>query len=111
MKESYSEGLATHAGPESCAGVRKGVGEVLTGVRAGRVSSREIGLTLGCRRCPETRKAIPVVSIARETAGPHAVQDPGHVRKHLTREPGAPVFVPRREGSRDRIGKSEDVRQ
>jgi hypothetical protein len=42
MKESYSEGLANHAGPESCVGVRKGAGEALTGVRAGRVLSREI---------------------------------------------------------------------
>jgi RNA-directed DNA polymerase len=42
MEESYSEGLASHAGPESCIDVRKGVGEALTGVRIGRVLSREI---------------------------------------------------------------------
>ena len=36
MEESDTEGLATHSGPESCAGARKGVGEALTGVRAGR---------------------------------------------------------------------------
>jgi hypothetical protein len=42
MKESYAEGLADHGGPESCVHVRKGVGEALTGVRAGRVLSREI---------------------------------------------------------------------
>src|SRR5689334_3145139 len=42
MKESYSEGLANHTGPESCAGVRKSAGEALTGVRAGRVLSCEI---------------------------------------------------------------------
>ena len=41
MKESYSEGLATHIDPESCAGTREGVGEALTGARAGRVLSRE----------------------------------------------------------------------
>jgi hypothetical protein len=41
MKESNSEGLATHADPESCAGIREGVGEALTGAGAGRVSSRE----------------------------------------------------------------------
>ena len=35
MKEPYVEGLATHDGPESCAAVREGGGEVLTGVRAG----------------------------------------------------------------------------
>jgi RNA-directed DNA polymerase len=42
MQESYVEGLASHSGPESCVHTRKGVGEALTGVRVGRVSSREI---------------------------------------------------------------------
>jgi hypothetical protein len=36
MRELYIEGVATHDGPESCVGVRKGDGEALTGVRAGR---------------------------------------------------------------------------
>ena len=31
----YVEGVAIHDGPESCVGAREGVGEVLTGVRAG----------------------------------------------------------------------------
>ena len=35
MKEPYIEGLATHDGPESCAGFREEVGEALTGVRIG----------------------------------------------------------------------------
>ena len=35
MGELYGEGLAIHAGPESCVRVREGVGEALTGVRAG----------------------------------------------------------------------------
>jgi hypothetical protein len=41
MKESYAEGLATHSGSESCGGLGKGSVEALTGVRAGRVLSRE----------------------------------------------------------------------
>jgi len=35
MRTPDIEGLAIHDGPESCAGVRKGAGEALTGVRAG----------------------------------------------------------------------------
>jgi RNA-directed DNA polymerase len=35
MEELYVEGLASHDGPESCAGVREGAGEALAGVRAG----------------------------------------------------------------------------
>jgi len=41
MRESYTEGLATHSGPESCGAVREDSVEALTGVRAGRVFSRE----------------------------------------------------------------------
>src|SRR5574340_1130994 len=42
MKESYVEGLASYGGPESCVHIREGMGEALTGVRAGRVWSRVI---------------------------------------------------------------------
>jgi hypothetical protein len=42
MRESDTEGLATHGGPEPCAGAREGVGEALAGgVQAGLLS-REI---------------------------------------------------------------------
>ena len=42
MKEPYIEGLANHDDPESCVGIRKDVGEALTGERIGEVLSREI---------------------------------------------------------------------
>jgi len=46
MKESYIEGPAPHAGPESCVGTREDAGEALTGGSAGsRVLSREINLS------------------------------------------------------------------
>ena len=46
MRELYVEGVAIHDGPESCAVVREGGGEALTGVRAGRaIEPRK----LGCR--------------------------------------------------------------
>ena len=109
MKESYREGVATRSGPESCVTVREGVGEALTGVRAGWVLSREIDPTPGCRRCYGKRKAIPVVSIWRDAVGPRAVRDPMHARKHLEREPGDPVSVCWEAA--DRIGKSKDTRR
>jgi hypothetical protein len=36
MRELCVEGVASHGDPESCAGVREGGGEALTGARAGR---------------------------------------------------------------------------
>ena len=37
MKESYSEVLAKHAGPESCVDAPRGHGEALTGENIGRI--------------------------------------------------------------------------
>lgn len=110
MKESYVEGLAAHDGPESCVEARKDIDEALTGVRTGRVFSRERTFPPGCRRRKERRKAISGVPLSRGTTGPRAVRDPVHVRKHLAREPGDSLFA-RIDGDSGRIGKSKDVRR
>ena len=44
MKEPYGEGLASHAGPESCGHARKGTARSVDRGRVGRVLSREIVL-------------------------------------------------------------------
>ncbi len=41
MEVPYDEGLASHIGPESCVGIRKGAGEALIGESAGQVLSRD----------------------------------------------------------------------
>ncbi len=41
MKVHCDEGVATHIGPESCAGAREGIREALTGECTGQPSSRE----------------------------------------------------------------------
>ena len=56
MRESHKKGVAHHFGPESCAWVRKDVGEALTGVRTGQVWSSEITPSV-CRPCLDTGKA------------------------------------------------------
>ena len=76
MKKSYDEGVASHVGPESCAVVRKDQGEALTGVRAGRVLSREMLLDQGADVVMVKRKAIADASPARDTSAPCAVGDP-----------------------------------
>jgi len=47
MREPYGEGLASHTGPESCAGRREAAGEALTGAHAGQVFSCEINYIRG----------------------------------------------------------------
>ena len=42
MKVHCDEGVATHIGPEPCAGVREDVGEASAGEHIGQPSSREI---------------------------------------------------------------------
>lgn len=124
MKESYVEGLAAHDGPESCVVAGNGKDEALTGVRTGRVFSREneplpAGRPLGCRRRRRRRKATPGTSPARDVPGPRAVRDPAHVRKHLAREPGEPRSAgPDQSAERwaagdgtGRVGKSKDERR
>ncbi len=111
MKVSYSEGVATHADPESCAGVRKGTGEALTGERTGRVLSREIHVKLrdadaleeGGRPHGERRQRETLSDSARS-------ETPCTYRGTLlgNREiPRSSVL----EGVTDRIAKSKDVRR
>jgi len=91
MKVPYDEGIASHIGPESCTGDRKGAGEALTRESAGRVLSRERRYTSGCRRCQLTRKATQDVPIRRGTDWPRVVEDPAHAWKLSAREPGDPT--------------------
>ena len=84
MEESYVEGVATHDGPESCVDTREGLGEALTGARAGRVLSREINRPERRRR-PEMRKATWHAPQTRGAYWLCAVRDPVHVRNLLCR--------------------------
>jgi hypothetical protein len=108
MKEPDDEGLASRIGPESCADVRKGGGEALTGGHVGWVLSREINQRPGCRRCENMRKATPSLTPSRVRRGPCAVEDPMHAWTHLVREPGDPSVALARQG---RIAKSTDARR
>ena len=109
MKESCAEGLATHSDPESCGSSRKWDIEALTGVRAGRVLSRE-------RR--KVRDADAVVRAEGTTVaqryremrlGPARSETPctyGNT-SHENREVLGPPTI---NGVVGRVGKSKDVR-
>ncbi len=111
MRVSHGEGVAIHTDPESCATVRKGRGEALTGEGTGRVLSREIharlrgadAVELGgrphrARRQCETRQ------------DPARSETPSTPRSatHGNRESPRPSAA---EGAADRIGKSKDARR
>ena len=112
MKVLNGEGVANHTVPESCTGTGDCTGEALTGVRAGRVLSREKEYLAraGCseRRRPETRrKATLRAPLTRGTHGLCAVVDPRHVRMHLARKPGDPTVVRGRTGARTAKGTAQ----
>jgi hypothetical protein len=116
MKEPYGQGPATQSGPESCAYLREGRGEALTGVRAGRVLSCESkasamsGLLRGAdavkvvgrphsgRRYRETR---------RDPAQSKTPSMRGSTLRGNREIPRSPVG----EGLAGRIGKSKDERR
>src|SRR5213593_1393424 len=101
MKESYGEGVASHAGPESCVGAREGDREALTGGGAGRVLSREMHEPLrGADAVEVSGRPYRARRQGEAWSDPRAVRDPAHVPKHREREPGEPAFVCGRGGRR-----------
>lgn len=105
MKELYTEELATHGGPESCVDVRKDVGEALTGVRAGEVSSREI-ISPGRRRGSGLGRQHGQGRYREHLTGPARSQTLCmHVKLHA-REPGDPSNCPHGMVVAGRIGKA-----
>jgi len=111
MKESCGEGVASHAGPESCVSVRKGDREALTGGGTGRVWSREINEPLRGADAVET-SGRP----RRQCRYREALTDPAR-SKTLRRYPSTAdgnQESPRSsvaEGAADRSGKSKDTRR
>ena len=111
VKVHCDEGLTNHIGPESYVAASEGVREALTGVRAGRVSSREIvgqlrgadavetgGRPHRARRYRETR-TDPARS---ETPSTHG--STSHGNREIPRPPAA-------RGAAGRTGKSKDRRR
>src|SRR6058998_1716647 len=111
MKESYGEGVASHAGPESCVGVREGDREALTGGGAGRVLSREIheplrgadALEAGGRPHRQRRYREALTDPARSET-PSTRPSTANGNRESPRSSVA-------EGATDRIGKSKDTRR
>ena len=110
MKESYVEGLAAHDGPESCVGVRKGVREALTGVRAGRVFSRESNLLRGADAVEVGGRPHPTHRQREMRRNPARSETPG-MYGNTSRENREIPCPPVADGAPGRVGKSKDTRR
>jgi len=93
MKESYSEGLASHTGPESYAGGGNTTGVATTGVRLGpEIESRNVHRPV-CRLSPALGRQHPVARHGKSDRGHGGIYGPAHGRKLQTREPGDPTSL------------------
>ena len=107
MKEPHIEGLANHDDPESCPGIRKGIGEALTGAHAGRVLSRE-------NRSDQGADAVVLVgrphASARkgERVGDPARSKTSDMRGNSMRENREIPYPPAADGAAGRAGKVDD---
>jgi RNA-directed DNA polymerase len=110
MKESHSEGLATHTGPESCVAAREGGAEALTGERSGRVLSRERNLHRdadtvgGCGRLHSMHRYRKVQRGPARSQTPSTYGSTSHGNREIPDPPKAVLAV-------GRIGKSKDTRR
>ena len=110
MKESYGEGLATHADPESCGVACKGGIEALTGARAGRVFSRERNILWDADAVGESGRPHQAYRYREIRLGPTRSETPctyGYTSRGNREVLCSPVAV-RPAG---RVGKSKDVRR
>jgi hypothetical protein len=117
MTVPYGEGLATHAGPESCVIGREAGGEALTGERAGRVLSREKlnvaakqrplrgadAVQVGGRPHPRRRERETLRDLARSET-PSMYGSTLHGNREIPRPSAARLGA-------DRTGKSKDTRR
>src|SRR3954470_22352373 len=110
MREPCVEGVAARGVPESCAGVREGVGEALAGARAGWVIEPRNPwhrgadvVTKGGR--PYRRRRYRELSL-----GPARSLELGHARNLHAREQGDPMVARRDDRRLGRTGNAKAAR-
>ena len=110
MKESYVERLAADSGPESCVAVRKDRGEALTGVRAGRVLSRERNSLRGADAVEEGGRPHLARRYRKMRRDPARSETPS-MYGNTSRENREVPCPPAEDGAAGRVGKSKDTRR
>jgi RNA-directed DNA polymerase len=109
MKESYVEGLANHNGPESCVEWRDSLGEALTGVRAGRVLSREINTVRDADPLMRWGRQQSTCRFGKAWRNPARSETPGMHGNNLREN--REILRPPKLARLGRIEKSKDVRR
>jgi hypothetical protein len=110
MKESYVEGPAIHDGPESCAVNRKVEREALTGVRAGRTSSRESKFLRDADAVGISGRQYLMRRYSETRSGPARSKNPS-THGNISHENREVLCSPVADGAAGRVGKSKDVRR
>ena len=106
MKESHTEGLASHSDPESCGGVRKDAAEALTGAHTGRVLSPENFRNQGADDVNESGRQNTCMRHGECTSGP-AWSETSCTCGNFMRENRESPQLPTGNGPRGRAGKAE----
>jgi hypothetical protein len=91
MKESYSEVLARHTGPESYADGGNAMGVATAGVHLGPANESRNVHRFVCRPSRAWGRQHPVDRQGEGDRGHGGICEPGHGWKLQTREPGDPV--------------------
>jgi hypothetical protein len=97
VRVRHGEGVAIHAGPESCGARREACVEALTGERIGQPLSRE-SLLRGADAVETVEGNTAGGAIASRPTSPRGLR-PWHVRTLLAREPGDLVADHRQQPS------------
>ena len=93
MKESYSEAVAEHAGPESYADGGNIVGVATAGVHSGLEIELRNAPLLACRHFQACGRQHRIDRSGKIGLGRGGVEGPEHEWKLQTREPGDPMSL------------------
>jgi len=110
MKDLHDEGVASHNGPESCAGAGNCAREALTGGGTGQVLSREMQINFGAPTpWTEAEGSTGRIAIARCVSGSARSET---LSMYPSTTPGSwEIPRPARGGTLVRIGNSKEVQR